>query len=191
VDLWGLAPRNLTQEEREKYMDEISRYNDYDNKENKMDIPDEYNCADVVTYLYDQAMTAAGYPDAMKGLQHEGKNISSAPEMQSWDYFFDQTNNITFYADKSFNSKDVEVGTIAVWMNNTGTGTWIGHVATVIEVKHDEKGNVTSIITIEGHMTKSTFIDKTNTSQAVWNTYAGYFVGFGEIGKKSLTQKNK
>jgi RHS repeat-associated protein len=196
VDLWGLAPRNMTEAEREAYMAEISSYSAYDSTSNKMDVPDKSNgvkmdCADVATYLYGQAMEAAGTKtagEAIGTLQAGGTSIteSTLSNIGTRDYAPSQTNNITFYDDKSFNNPNVEVGTVAVWSGSPTGGS--GHMATVVGVQRDANGNVTSIETIEGHLTRATEVDKTNTTQAMWNQYSARgetFYGFGEIGKNS------
>jgi RHS repeat-associated protein len=185
ADPWGLAPRNMSEEARSAYKEAVSEYSQYDYGSNKMGIPDGYDCADVATYMYGQGMAATGNTTATTQLQHDGVNITSTPQIQSSDFFPENTNNITFYENKSFNSPDVEVGSVAVWAgpgSNGGTG-WIGHVATVVDVQHDDKGNVTSIVTLEGHVSQNTAVDTTNISQTAWDSYAGNFLGFGEIGK--------
>jgi hypothetical protein len=60
-------------------------------------------------------------------------------------------------------------------------------VATVVDVQRDNNGNVISIVTLEGHSSRITAVDTSNTSQEAWNTYAGTFLEFGEIGRNSTT----
>jgi RHS repeat-associated protein len=197
IDLWGLAPRNMTEEEREAYKAVISSYSAYSST-NTMSVPSGYDCADLAAYLYGEGMTAAGYPNAITDLQAGQTNLTqlTIPNIHSSD-FFSNPNNITFYDNTSFNSPDIEVGTIAVWQGSQGTGnqaSWDGHIATILEVQRDANGNVTSIVTFEGHIGRTATIDMTNTSQAIWDSYTtppgyspGTFLGFGEIGLGSTT----
>jgi hypothetical protein len=189
VDPQGLAPRNMPEDERDAYKAAVSEYAQYVFESNKMSIPDEYDCADVATYLYGQGMAATGNTTAATQLQHKGENITSIPQIQSSDFFPGNGNNITFYENNSFNSPDVEVGSVAVWAGpgSTGGTGWVGHVATVVDVQRDNSGNVVSIVTIEGHLSSNTAVDTSNTSQKAWDSYAGNFLGFGEIGKNSTT----
>jgi hypothetical protein len=122
-------------------------------------------------------------------LQAGGTNIteSTLSSIGSSDYAPSQTNNITFYNDTFFNNPNVEVGTVAVWSKSPNGGS--GHVATVVDVQRDANGNVTSITTIEGHLTKPT-TTKLSSSQTMWDQYSARgetFYGFGEIGKDSTT----
>jgi len=116
VDLWGYAPRNMSEYTRSEYMNSISNYKDYNNKDtNDKRLNRNFDCADVATYLYAEAMAGSGNPAAMSKLEHNGKPVKSASEMQSKDYFPENANNISFYEDKSFNNPNVEIGTVAVW----------------------------------------------------------------------------
>jgi RHS repeat-associated protein len=193
IDPWGLAPRNLSEEERNAYKAAVSKYAQYDYESNKMGIPDEYDCADVAAHLYYQGMAATGNTTATTQLQHNGETITSIPQIQSSDFFPENLNNITFYENKLFNSPDVEVGSVAVWKNpaNSGRTGWSGHVATAVDVQRDSNGGVTSIVTIEGHMSRNTAVDTGNTSQEAWGKYVGDFIGFGEIGKNSTTSSSE
>ncbi|NLE63948.1 MAG: CHAP domain-containing protein, partial [Bacteroidales bacterium] len=190
VDLWGLAPRNMSEADRNAYMEEIAKYKEY-NSDNKMGLPDDYDCADVVTYLYGEGMSKTNTGKSISDLTANGNELQNIPDIHSSDFFPDVTNNITYYDDKSFNNPYVETGTVAVWKAEEGDKSWVGHVATVVEVKRDENGNVESIVTIEGHTKKDTYVDKTNISQEVWDSYAGEFLGFGEIGSDSTTDYNE
>jgi RHS repeat-associated protein len=189
-DLLGLAPRNMPEKDRDTYKTTVSEYAQYVFESNKMGIPDGYDCADVATYLYGQGMAATGNTAAATQLQHNGENITSIPQIQSSDFFPENTNNITFYENKSFNSPDVEVGTVAVWAGPGGSGGtgWVGHVATVVDVQRDNNGNVISIVTLEGHSSRNTAID-TNERED-WKSYEGTFLGFGEIGRNSTTSSS-
>jgi RHS repeat-associated protein len=198
VDPWGLAPRNLPEEEREAYKEKISSYLTYDNTTNKMGVPDTLNgtkmdCADVATYLYGQGMAAIGTKtsgEAIGTLQAGGTNITenTLTYIGSKDFSPSNTNNITFYSDKNFDNPNVEVGTVAVWSGSPTGGS--GHMLTVVDVQRNEKGEVKSIVTIEGHLTSPTAVDRTNLTQTTWDSYSARgetFYGFGEIGKDSTT----
>lgn len=87
-----------------------------------------------------------------------------------------------FYEDSSFNSPDVEIGTIAVWESDVPT--WDGHTATVVDVTRDEAADVTQIVLIEGSLQFPTQRVELN-SQAELDSYVGDFRGWGEIGEGS------
>lgn len=185
----------MSSEDREKYINTISGYQNYVNKSNKMGIPDNYDCADTMTHLYAQGTAATSLGDLSGNLTHNGKPINKdISNIQSSDFFTSQTNNITFYSDTKFNNSNVEVGTVLVWQGpgaNGGTG-WIGHTATVVDVSRDNIGNVTNIKIIQGHTggNRTEVVDIPN--QADLDSYAGTFLGFGEIGENSTTPlKNK
>ena len=193
VDLWGLAPRNMSQEDREAYMNTISGYQDYVNNANEMGIPDNYDCVDTMTYLYGQGTSATSLGNLSRNLTHDGNPIGlDIGNIQSRDFFSTQTNNITFYSNKDFNNSNVEIGTVLVWQGpgaNGGTG-WIGHTATVADVTRDNNGNVTNIKIIQGHTggNQTGVVDIPN--QAELDSYVGTFLGFGELGKNSITPLN-
>ena len=193
VDLWGFAPRNMSPENREVYMNTISRYQNYVNNSNEMGIPDNYDCADTMTYLYGQGTTATSLGNLSGNLTHNGNPIgANIINIQSSDFFPSQTNNITFYSDKNFNNPNVEVGTVLAWQGpgvNGGAG-WIGHTATVVDVSRDSAGNVTNIKIIQGHTggNRTEVVDIPN--QADLDSYAGTFLGFGELGENSTTPLN-
>ena len=134
-------------------------------------------------------MANTDYGANTSNLKHNGNFINSVSEIQSSDFFGDDLCNISFYEDKSFNNKDIEVGTVLVWkgpgISKDGKG-WIGHVATIVDVQRDKNGNVTNIKIIQGHISggKTEITDIPN--QADLNSYRGEFLGFGEIGKDSL-----
>ena len=187
VDLWGYAPRNMSEYTRSEYMNSISNYKDYNNKDtNDKRLNRNFDCADVATYLYAEAMAGSGNPAAMSKLEHNGKPVKSASEMQSKDYFPENANNISFYEDKSFNNPNVEIGTVAVWKGPgvNKKGGWIGHIATIVDVKRDSNSNVISITTIEGHTGGGQTAVEIN-SAIDWASYKGEFLGFGEIGRDS------
>ena len=188
VDLDGLAPKNMSNEDRNKYISKIQSYSEYDNSKNTMGIPDSYDCADVATYLYGQATADTSYGDLSGELIHAGEKIgSNIPPIHSSDFFKDNTKNITYYDDKSFNNKDIESGSVMVWQGpgiTNGTG-WIGHVATIVDVERDSENNVTNIKIIQGHTGGGTTKVDDIPNQADLNSYRGTFLGFGEIGENS------
>ena len=194
VDLWGLAPRNMSEEDREAYINKISEYTDYVNNKNEMGISDDYDCADTTTYLYSKATAATSFGDLSGKLTHNGNPIgTNIRDIHSSDFFSSQTTNITFYSEKSFNNSNVEVGTILVWQGPGADGGkgWVGHSATVVDVSRDDEGNVTNIKIIQGHSggDRTEVVDIPN--QADLDSYAGTFVGFGELGENSTTPFKK
>jgi hypothetical protein len=154
VDPLGLEPQNLTDDQREAYIEAIQEFMAYDVaiSSTHNDLPSSYDCADVTTYLYQYSMNSAtGEENAHRNLQHEGENVTNPDEMQSWDYFTEDTQNVTFYNDTRFNSPNVRVGSIAVWRAAAGA-SWVGHTATVVAVERDnETGVVIKITIIQGH----------------------------------------
>ena len=190
VDLWGLAPRNMSEKDREAYINKISGYKDYVNNSNEMGLPDDHDCADTTAYLYGEGTEATSLGNQSGNLKHNGVKIgTNIKDIQSSDFFPSSTDNITFYSDKSFNNPNVEPGTVLVWEADPGE-TWIGHTATVVEVTRDKDGNVTNIKIIQGHTggNRTEVVDIPN--QADLDSYRGTFRGFGEIGKESTTSSD-
>ncbi len=190
IDVWGLAPRNMTEKNRSDYKQKVTEYAVYKLEGDRLDIPDVYDCADVATFLYGQATAETTLGNQSGTLLHGetpiGANVSY---IQSEDYFTEQTKNITYYDDRSFNNENVEVGTVMVW---EGPGLeaekgWVGHVATVVDVQRDKQGNVTEIKIIQGHTGGNRTEVVTIPNQTDLNSYAGNFLGFGEIGENSTT----
>ncbi len=185
VDLWGQAPRNLSVEDREAYMNKINEYKDYVNNSNEMGIPDDYDCADTMTYLYGQGTSVTSLGNQAGNLKHNGQKIgTNITNIHSSDFFPSNTNNITFYSEKDFNNPNVEIGTVLVWEADPGAN-WTGHTATVVDVTRDSDGNVTNIKIIQGHTggNKTEVVDIPN--QEDLSSYRGTFHGFGELGQNS------
>ena len=183
----GRAPRDMSFINRQIYKSIVSSYSDY-NKSNTMNIPQNYDCADVATHIYSKATDKLLFNNrSISDLSANGKALSNIPDICSTDYFPENENNVSFYSDKSFNNKNVEVGSIMVWSGpgSRGKKGWKGHVATVVGVDRDKEGNVTNIKIIQGHTggNRTEVVDI--TSQADLDEYAGKFEGFGEIGKNS------
>ena len=185
VDLWGQAPRNLSVEDREAYMNKINEYKDYVNNSNEMGIPDDYDCADTMTYLYGQGTSVTSLGNQAGNLKHNGQKIgTNITNIHSSDFFPSNTSNITFYSEKDFNNPNVEIGTVLVWEADPGAN-WTGHTATVVDVTRDSDGNVTNIKIIQGHTggNKTEVVDIPNQNDL--NSYRGTFHGFGELGQNS------
>lgn len=73
--------------------------------------------------------------------------MTDLPDICSNDYFPSVLDNVTFYADRSFDNPNVEVGSVMVWKGDgykNGKG-WDGHVATVVGVTRDRTGKVLNI----------------------------------------------
>ena len=183
VDAWGLAPRNLTEEQRQAYKDAIAEYVDYDVIVDSPSIPAAYDCVDVTAFLYGVAMEAStGEVDAYMNLTNFGGQLVALQEIHSSDFFPEEDQNVDFYEDASFNSPDVEIGTIGVW--EADEPTWDGHTATVVDVVRNEDGDVTFIQLLEGRLGGDTSTQTVDLySQAALDTYAGTFRGWGEIGE--------
>lgn len=185
VDLWGQAPRNLSAEDREAYMNKISEYKDYVNNSNEMEVPDDYDCADTMTYLYGQGTSVTSLGNQSGNLSHNGQKIgTNIKDIHSSDFFPSNTDNITFYSEKEFNNPNVEIGTVLVWEADPGSN-WIGHTATVVDITRDSDGNVNNIKIIQGHTggNKTEVVDIPNQNDL--NSYRGTFHGFGELGQNS------
>ncbi len=198
VDMWGLAPRNISEADRKKYIEKLSGYSAYESNTNTLGIPDDYDCADVATYIYSEATSVTSGGNSLSKLSPQYGPIypSNVENIHSSDFFPEQTDNVTYYKKPdgssvtSFNNPHVEPGSIMTWEGGKGD-SFTGHVATVTDVKRDKKGNVTEITIIHGHLNAPT-----NTEiipdQTELNRYAGNFLGFAEIGKNSTTPlKNK
>jgi len=160
-DPTGLAPRNMTREQRVRYKQEILNCSEtgsicprYTRSTDSRRIGQEWDCADMVTYLSSISMYMATgaikYYENLKDVN--GGQLRGIPPISSAAYQDEDLGNITFYRnddgtiDHVFQSPNVEVGTIGVFNN---------HVITVIEVQRDETGKITLIRTIEGHKTKN------------------------------------
>ena len=184
VDPTGLSPKNLNETQRKIYMEYVAGLTPQGTMY-------EHNCADVAAAIYSSAMfLSTGEWRAHQNLTHDGEKIDSVTEIQSKDFFPVNSNNITFYKDKSFNSKEVEVGSVAVWESDDKS-SWVGHVATVVGVERDDDGNVLSIDIIQGHTDIEKATEKvTITSQKDLDSYLGTFHGWGEIGENSTGESN-
>jgi len=185
VDAWGLAPRNLTEEQRQAYKDAIAVYADYNAQVDSPSIPASYDCADVTAFLYGQAMEAStGEVDAYMNLENFGGPLTDLQEIHSSDFFPEREQNVDFYEDSSFNSSDIEIGTIAVCESDVPT--WDGHTATVVDLTRDDDGDVTYIQLLEGRLGETKSTRPVNLwSQADLDMYAGDFRGWGEVGAQS------
>jgi RHS repeat-associated protein len=189
TDPTGLAPRNKSSEEREKYKASISSATlenvptelPYSGNTDGKLKPD---CADMVVTLANDAMEkATGEKDFYKKLNRNGTPLKEIVDIHSSD--FRDGENFTFYRnadgeiEKDFSFAGVEVGTIGVFDN---------HVITVIGFEKDG----TTMITMQGHTGKDnpTTRDKI-VSQHDLDSYKGTFLGWGEIGKDSASFKNK
>ena len=193
IDVIGFAPRNISEEDRKLYKAEISRFKDYHYETNKMGIPDEYDCADLATYLYGQATSKTSLGNMISSLKHNDISIDKenlADTVSSSDFFPENIENISFYEGTDFNNPNIETGSVAVWKAEENE-TWVGHIATIVDVERNKNGDVTKIVTIEGHINNHTSVDNTNTSAAVWKTYKGTFLGFGEIGRDSTKKRDE
>lgn len=184
----------MTDTNRAAYISEIMAWENYSRTSNPMNLPNSYDCADVATYLYGQAMGDTNTGRTISNLTHAGSPINNISDIASTDFFESEVNNIDFYSDTSFNNEFVEVGSVMVWQGpgynaETKTG-WNGHVATVVSVTRDSNGNVSNIRIIQGHTggNRTEVVDI--TSQADLNSYVGTFLGFGEIGLGSTQNIN-
>ena len=150
-----------------------------------MGIPDDYDCADTMTYLYGQGTSVTSLGNQAGNLKHNGQKIgTNITNIHSSDFFPSNTSNITFYSEKDFNNPNVEIGTVLVWEADPGAN-WTGHTATVVDVTRDSDGNVTNIKIIQGHTggNKTEVVDIPNQNDL--NSYRGTFHGFGELGQNS------
>lgn len=201
-DLWGFAPRNLTEEQREKYKKYVSSYE-------VSKSPAGVVCSTLGAYIASSAMEAAtGEKEYYKNLQHDGEKLTSYFGIYAEDYSSEKDGsvNFTFYTDSEgnkdnvFNSPNVEVGTIGVFgtkkpltVDEDGNRTgWTGHIITVTDVIRDTDGKVTSIKIVQGHSSRDPDTD-TLTNQTDLQAYingTGPFLGWGEIGPGSANINN-
>ena len=109
-----------------------------------------------------------------------GNDLSTVQDIHSSDFADDTNGNITFYRnpdgsiDNSFNSPNVETGTIGVFSN---------HIITVTE---DRDSVNDPLVTLQGHKTSNTTADDI-ISQADLDSYRGTFIGWAEVGTGSTT----
>ena len=187
VDPDGRAPRNMTFISRAVYKYAVAQYQGYDKDLNPMNVPSNYDCADVATHIYKNAMKELFTKNPVSNLTHDGNNLTTVSDICSMDYFPENDNNVSYYDNKEFNNSNVEVGTIMVWKGpgiKNGKG-WNGHVATVVGVSRDKNGNVQNIQIIQGHTGGNKTEVVNIVSQSDLDLYAGTFLGFAEIGKNS------
>ena len=132
---------------------------------------------------------STGEVDAYMNLENFGGPLASLQEIHSSDFFPEQEQNVDFYEDSSFNSPDVEIGTIAVWESDVPT--WDGHTATVVDVTRDEQGDVTQIVVLEGRVgiDRETLRVELDSQQEL-DQYAGVFRGWGEIGADAANKED-
>jgi hypothetical protein len=130
-------------------------------------IPNVYDCADTALFIYNRAMAANGLSDAYKSISKNGNRLEILSNIQVADLFGAANLNnkiINYYnnsgsgqtydssiADRSFNSNNIEVGTVGVYKPTPGSTGFTGHTITVTGVTRDRNGNVASIKYIEGH----------------------------------------
>ncbi len=202
VDPTGLAPRNLSYEERKAYIDSIKSWTNNNLAKNYSD----YQCAGLTTVVANEAMKAStGNSEYFKELTHNGNNLTDLKGSQPIAADFapntsDAKNNISYYKDGSGNNYTdikqafedgiIEPGTIGVFGSNS-PDEYSGHVFTVQNIR-EEDGVITMDI-IEGHsaegrsseISKNITID--NFQEYIDNT--GEFYGFGEIGVGSALEQ--
>lgn len=164
----GRAPRSLTDSQRNTYKTYISI-----TSQHLSNIPESYDCTDVTLFLYDNAMlVSTNKKNAYKEMYHNGQKLLYSKfgltDIQAKDQNPELGNqNILFYDgdgysspktvqavyDNSFDSKNVEIGTVLVLKpNEKAKEAFTGHTMTVAGFATDKKGNRTDIIFIEGGM---------------------------------------
>ena len=160
VDPSGLAPRNLSYEERKAYIKSIQSWTDANLAKNYSG----YQCAGLTTVVANEAMkSVTGESEYFKELTHNGNNLSSLKGTQPIAADFapntaDSKNNISYHKDSSgnrytdikqgFNDGIIEPGTIGVFGSND-PDSYSGHVFTVQKVY--EQDGVVKMDIIEGH----------------------------------------
>ena len=195
----GRAPRNMTEAQRTAYKNKVQSMK-------PSDIPNDHDCADTALYIYDKSYEAAtGTKNGFKNITKDGKKLDILKNVQAKDLFgtLNKDNkNINYYkadgtgqtydsslADRSFNSSNIEVGTVGLYKPKSGVTGFSGHTITVTGVSRDANGNVLSISYIEGHMGDSEQEEHTFTREAgaagnssLHNRYSNcIFVGWGEF----------
>lgn len=162
VDPDGRAPKNITEKQRSVYMNKVKTFT-------PEDIPNDYDCADTALFIYNKSYeTSTSVKDNFKNIIKNGSNLDYLRNIQAADLFGSKNinNKIIYYyssndsgrtydsklADRKFNSKNIEIGTVGVYSPAPGATGFTGHVITVIGVERDKNGNVVSIDYIEGHM---------------------------------------
>jgi hypothetical protein len=165
----GRAPRDLTNEQRTSYKEAVTTL-----KNNLQTIPKGYDCTDVALYVHTKGMqTATGEKNAWKKMYHGESLLSQSKygltDIQAVDQnpkkgnknalFYDGSGNggpmaysQTIY-DTSFDSPNVEIGTVAVLEPYNSAGGFTGHTMTVSDIVTDSNGVRQEINFIEGGMT--------------------------------------
>lgn len=147
---------------------------------------------------------ATGQEESYKNITKNGQKLDNLQNIQAGDMFGDANKNNKIvnyyqndgtqsydssYADRSFNSSNIEVGTVGIYMPATAEDAkyFSGHSITVTGVTRDKNGNVTAINYIEGHMgnqeqEEHTFTPNGTGDSSLYNKYGDCkFVGWGEI----------
>ena len=194
----GRAPRNLTDSQRETYKQKVQSLT-------PSTIPNKYDCADTTLYIYTEAMdSATGVKEAFKNVTKNGSKLTVLENIQVKDMFgnSNKSNKIIKYynsqgvgqtydssqADRSFNSANVEIGSIGVYAPAEGATGFTGHTITVTGVNKNQQGTITTINYIEGHMNNTEQEEHTFTreggaagSSSLHNRYSDCsFIGWGE-----------
>ena len=156
-------------------------------------------------FIYNKSYeVATGIKNNYTNISKNGNKLDYLRNIQAADLFgVNNENNkiINYYiegnkgqsfdsklADRSFNSSNIEVGTVGIYSPTPGAKGFTGHVITVIGVNRDNKGNVSSINYIEGHMegqeqTVYTFTQENgNGTFSLHGRYSDcIFIGWGEF----------
>ena len=169
------------------------------------DIPNNHDCADTALFIYNSSYeSATGIKNNYKNITKNGVKLDYLRNIQAADLFgskniadkilnyYEADGNGQTYdskkADRSFNSNNVEIGTVGVYSPTPEAKGFTGHVITVTGVKRDRKGNVISIDYIEGHMEGQEQTEYTFTKEGGDGTSSLHgrysdciFLGWGEF----------
>ena len=181
VDPLGLAPRNLTDDQRAAYKTHVAAFADsataLPQYEDGPREGQDWDCADLATYIASGSMgSATGADDYYQNLTTGGAALTSIPGIHSSDFV--DPGNVSFYrtadgsTDNAFDSANVEAGTIGVFSNH------------IITVTTDRANTSAAIQTIQGHTWLPTDWPKIG-SQSVLDEYLGTFIGWAEIASEN------
>ena len=180
TDPTGLAPRNISEDLRQKWKNFVQNFNNEDIPRYDAGSRDgqTWDCADLATEISRRA--ASLVQDAITLFSMRG-NLVQVPDVHSSDYQNEDNDHFSFYRnddgsiDNAFDSANVEAGTIGVFDNH------------IIIVTEDRESSDDPIVTLQGHKYSDATRDDID-DQAMLDSYIGTFLGWAEFGPNGTDQ---
>lgn len=203
-DFQGFKKKSNTSSEDAKEKSGIAQIGKFNKEEylatgESQGIKSLYDCADVsscVDHLAREQTGKSSESEMQKDFDtHVDKGLyeDSKWDVQSNMYYdegYEKDVTRTGGAEDRSKPDITEPGTVMVFKNNTGEGSWTGHTITILARDFDENGNVVGVAYIEGHTgggkTETSYM-RFDTTQALldnlWSLFAwkGEFMGFYQL----------